>query len=281
MLRIAEELLLLIIDASSGTIQYAISEHQRDAVIAGAVLMDLALENRIDTDPEQLYLIDSTPVGDDLLDPTLLNIAEETKTRDTTYWVKRTAKQGDSIRDKAQLRLINVGILQADDNGQVFPTRVVERAHIYPSVNGETVKDVQSRVMSALFGEEIPDPRDSMIIGLAAASGVFESILSREELADVRERIDPISRLDLMSRTVQKSIRTIKPDARAVKTVQPPEKITEVPGLPIAGNAFQMAGDIVHFLTRCYKKYGPIFRIRAFGYRFIALVGPEANILLT
>ena len=103
MLRIAEELLLLIIDASSGTIQYAISEHQRDAVIAGAVLMDLALENRIDTDPEQLYLIDSTPVGDDLLDPTLLNIAEETKTRDTTYWVKRTAKQGNSIRDKACL----------------------------------------------------------------------------------------------------------------------------------------------------------------------------------
>ncbi len=163
----------------------------------------------------------------------------------------------------------------------MFPTRVVERAHIYPSVNGETVKDVQSRVMSALFGEEIPDPRDSMIIGLAAASGVFESILSREELADVRERIDLISRLDLMSRTVQKSIRTIKPDAPAVKTVQPPEKITEVPGLPIAGNAFQMAGDIVHFLTRCYKKYGPIFRIRAFGYRFIALVGPEANIPLT
>ena len=33
--------------------------------LAGGVLMDLALENRIDTDPEHLFLIDSTPVGDD------------------------------------------------------------------------------------------------------------------------------------------------------------------------------------------------------------------------
>ncbi len=37
--------------------------------------MDLALENRIDTDLEQLILVDSTPVGDDLLDPTLARIA--------------------------------------------------------------------------------------------------------------------------------------------------------------------------------------------------------------
>ena len=42
-----------------------------------------------------------------------------------------------------------------------------------------------------------------------------------------------------------------------------------------------MAGDVRGFLARNYRKHGPIFRIRAFGYRFIALVGPEANVFLT
>ena len=84
-----------------------------------------------------------------------------------------------------------------------------------------------------------------------------------------------------MGRTIQESIRAIEPKAPATDTIQLYEKIPEVPGLPIAGNAFRMAGDLVDFLRGNYRKYGPIFRIRAFGYRFIALVGPEANVLLT
>ena len=47
-----------------------------DRILAGAVLMDLAMEYRIDTDPERLVLLDDTPVGDSLLDPTLARIAQ-------------------------------------------------------------------------------------------------------------------------------------------------------------------------------------------------------------
>ena len=56
--------------------------------LAGAVLMDLALENRIDTDLKQLLLIDATPVGDDLIDPTLYRIAQERETHAAGYWVE-------------------------------------------------------------------------------------------------------------------------------------------------------------------------------------------------
>ena len=48
MLTVTEEILLLIIDAESGSIQHSLPPHQRDVVVAGAVLTDLALENRID-----------------------------------------------------------------------------------------------------------------------------------------------------------------------------------------------------------------------------------------
>ena len=280
MLRVTEELFLLIMDAESGGIRHSLPAHRRDAVIAGAVLMDLALENRVDTDPERLFLIDSKPVDDDLLDPTLRDIAGEPETHDTAHWIARTAKRGGAIRERALDRLIGHGILEAEANGLAFPSRSVARAHRYPTVDGETTEEVQSRVMKTLFSEEIPEPRDIIIIGLAAACGVFESILSREDLAEVRERIDAIARLDLMGRTIRESVRTIEPAAPTARTVRPHEAIPEVPGLPVAGNAFRMAGDVREFLARSYRKHGPIFRIRAFGHRFIALVGPEANVFL-
>ena len=49
--------------------------------LAGAVLMDLALEGRIDTDPDRLFVIDPTPLGDELLDPTLAHIVQSARDR--------------------------------------------------------------------------------------------------------------------------------------------------------------------------------------------------------
>ena len=67
MLRFVEEILLLLIHDDGRTAH--VPSWVLDYAIAGGVLMDLALENRIDTDPQRLILVDSTPVGDTILDP--------------------------------------------------------------------------------------------------------------------------------------------------------------------------------------------------------------------
>ena len=280
MLRVTEELLLLTLDAGRGCTWHSLPAHRRDAVIAGAVLMDLALESRIGTDDERLFLIDPRPVGDDLLDPTLLDIAGTAEPHDTAYWVARTAGRGSDIRKRAIDRLVKRGLLDAEAGGGVSASRAVARAHRRPTVDREAGPDVRSRVMATLLSEDLPSSRDAMIIGLAAACGVFESLLSRAELSDVRERIDTVSRLDPTGRTIRESIGTVGTAAAGAKTARPHEEIPEVPGLPIAGSALRMVGDVRGFLAENYRTYGPIFRIRAFGHRLIALVGPEANVFL-
>lgn len=119
MLRITEEILLLIIDTEKGDIRHALPAHSRDIVIAGAALMDLALENRIDTDSQQLVVTDPTPLDDDRLDPTLADIERETAVRDTGFRIKHTAGRSADIRGKALARLTASGILEADANGLV------------------------------------------------------------------------------------------------------------------------------------------------------------------
>ena len=82
-----------------------------DYAIAGSVLMDLAMENRIDTDLENLILIDATPLNDSLLDPTLVEI-EAGEKNNTRYWVEQAAQNAYAIREEALSRLVAQGILE-------------------------------------------------------------------------------------------------------------------------------------------------------------------------
>lgn len=119
MLRITEEILLLIIDTSRRHTARAAGAPAGHRYIAGAALMDLALENRIDTDSQQLVVTDPTPLDDDRLDPTLADIERETAVRDTGFRIKHTAGRSADIRGKALARLTASGILEADANGLV------------------------------------------------------------------------------------------------------------------------------------------------------------------
>src|SRR3546814_12744687 len=60
MLTFAEEILLLLLDDENGAF-VPVNESTRDCALAGAVLMDLAFANRIDTDPSQLVVSDPPP----------------------------------------------------------------------------------------------------------------------------------------------------------------------------------------------------------------------------
>ena len=203
-LRFAEEILLLLLDDKSGRFANVIESSLRCA-IAGAVLMDLALENRIDTDPKQLVLVDAAPVGDDLLDPTLADIARAPETRDARYWVNRIAGDADRIRETALRRLVERGILQREDDRFLW----VFRARRYPVIDGQAEREVKLRIMEVLFSDVIPAPRDVVIIGLADACGLFGVLLSRRELQRVAERIEQVRRLDLIGQAVIQTVTEI------------------------------------------------------------------------
>ena len=261
--------------------------------LAGAVLMDLALEGRIDTDLQHLFVVDATPLDDGLLDPALALIASGDQ-RDAAHWLERLAEpsMADGTRERSLDRLVERGILQRDPGGILSLARLVARARRYPAMDGEAGREVELRIMGALFNSDVPAPRDGMLISLVHACGFFEQLLSRAELADVRERIDLICRLDLIGRAVFEAIRqaslpqvnltlaaaglSAADRARAV-AAQP---LADKGGLPLAGNAFGMAGDIGEFLARQYRELGPVFRVRAFSHRYTVLAGPEANLLL-
>ena len=174
--------------------------------LGGGVLMDLALENRIDTDLDSLILVDDTPLGDSLLDSTLADIAAADDKRDARFWVERTAGRADEIREEALSRLVHSGILEVQEDRFLW----VFRSRRYPIVDGKAEREVKLRIMEVLFSDEIPDPRDVVIICLADACALFRQLLSKQELERASKRIEQVTRLDLIGQAMSQAIRDIQ-----------------------------------------------------------------------
>ena len=204
MLRFAEEIILLLTDDVDGSFVNVPSQSFKYA-LAGGVLMDLALENRIDTDLKNLVLIDGTPTGDSLLDPTLADIAAGEQ-GDARFWIERTATRADDIREEALARLVAHGILERRDDRILW----VFKSRRYPQIDGTAEREVKLRIMSVLFSDEIPNPRDVVIICLADACGIFKNLLSRRELDLAADRIAQVRKLDLIGQAMTGAIQDIQ-----------------------------------------------------------------------
>ena len=217
MLRFAEEIILLLLDDEDGRFA-PVPGWSLAYALAGGVLMDLALENRIDTDLEELVLVDATPVGDSLLDPTLAEIEAGEKTgmeagekRGARFWVVRTARRADVIREEALSRLVALGVLECRDDRFLW----VFRSRRYPTIDGKAEREVKLRIMGVLFSDEIPDPRDVVLICLADACGIFRGLLSKQELSKASARIEQVRKLDLIGQAMSQAIHDIAAAAAA------------------------------------------------------------------
>lgn len=205
MLRFSEEMLLLLLD-DKGREFADIPMLSFKYALAGAVLMDLAIEGRIDTDENRLFVTDPTPLGDELLDPTLARIVESPEEHDTRHWVEQVSAQAVDIRERSLARLVERGVLRREDDYflWMFQTRR------YPVINNQSIQEVKLRIMEVLFSNEIPDVRDIIIISLADVCDIFRTLLSRRELQGVTHRIEQVRKMDLIGREVSKAVRDIE-----------------------------------------------------------------------
>ena len=204
MLRFVEEITLLLLHDDDGKFA-RVPSWSLSYALAGGVLMDLAMENRIDTDLEHLILVDATPTGDSLLDPTLAGIAAGEK-HDARYWVEQTAERSDAIQAEVLSRLIALGILERQEDRFLW----VFRSRRYPMLDGQAEREVKLRIMGVLFSDDIPDPRDVVIICLADACGIFKEILSKRELEQAAPRIEQVRKLDLIGQAMTQAIQDIE-----------------------------------------------------------------------
>jgi hypothetical protein len=76
-------------------------------------------------------------------------------------------------------------------------------------VSGKEEREVKARLLGVLFDEEIPDPRDALLIGLCREANLFALILAPAELERVGPRIAQVAALEELNRSLAEAIRDI------------------------------------------------------------------------
>ena len=276
-MRLTEELMLILLDEQSGYIEL-VDSWDFSCVVAGSVIADLALDYRIDTDLEQLRIIDSTPTGDDTLDPTLAEIAAEKETFDTQYWIEKNASRADDVVTVMLDRLVEKGILDYEVGGFWELSKSVALTHSYTVDDGTSVLDAKTRILNVILNDEIPEPRDVLLISLLNSCNFLKLLMTHEEYEEKQERIEILSNMDLIGQSIASSVQitSLLPRPRATHGIKQFNKIrlSDIWREP----AFRR-GNVSQGMCLLFRKYGPVVKapIKMGGKSVIALIGPEVN----
>ncbi len=203
-LTMPEELLLLMLDDDTGRL-YDRAAPAGDYALVGAMLAELALEERIDTDPPRLRVKNPAPVGDDILDGVLARISAEAEPKDSRWWVETLVQDVEEFRDAYFARLVKRGILTSEEGRFLW----IFSERRYPVVSDKEEREVKARLMTVIFEDGPPEPRDSLLIGLTQAAGLFPLLLATEELEKAQPRIEAVSRQEALNQTVGDAVRDI------------------------------------------------------------------------
>ena len=174
-----------------------------------------------------LYLVDPSPTGDNLLDPTLKEIAESRETADTQYWIERNTHRSDEIVAAALDRLVERKIVDYDSGGFWGLSCSVSHSGTYPISDLQNRQEAKARVLTVILNDVIPDPRDAILVALMHTCGGFKLVLSQEDYEEKPDRIETIAKLDLVGWTVASAVRdsTAQPKTRRVLETKPIPKL--------------------------------------------------------
>ena len=275
LLSLPEELILMLLNQESGYF-HQVPGWDLNCAVIGAVLAELSLKSRIDTDMDSLFVLDETETGDPTLDPILGEIAIEPTQRNAQYWIERLAPRADSIIDLTLDRLVRLKVLEHHDGDFWTLSRNVEQTALYDdSQDGTRFQFVKTRISNAIFTNEIPDPRDVIIICLINTCDVFRFMFQLDDHAE--ERIESICKIDLIGRSIAAAV-SHNLAGPVLRRSSLNRQIPTVPLRKLLFNPHLRSGNVPALFADLAQEYGPVFEIRPpFTEPMIFLAGPEMN----
>jgi len=192
-----EEIVLLTLDDATGEV-VGRQGMAAGTALAGAVLMELSLLGRVDTDGETLLLPSGAPTGHAVLDDALRVLTMEGPA-DSRAALMLLARDDESRRAAVLAGLVSQGLLRQERGGflRLFATR-------YPKPAGReaSTAEVRTRLRRLVLGDELPEPRDALLLGLARSCGLLRLLFSAEELDGVQARLALLVKLEALNRSL-------------------------------------------------------------------------------
>ncbi len=199
MLSLAEEIYLLSLDDITGKLIVPSKDIVLNTVLIGAVLSELSFLNKIDSDLQDIYILNTEPTHNPILDSTLESLKKmETTKIPIARCLEILLDDAEHIENQVLDRLIENAIIKKVEGRILW----VLPARRYPKIDDDPIKDVERRLRELILTDQIPDPRETVLVSLVHTCNLFKEILSPRELKRSEERIKSIAKIDSAGRKV-------------------------------------------------------------------------------
>jgi len=201
-MRIAEEILLLLVDDRTG--RFLVDSTKLDNVLAGAVLVELATIERVGFAPaggrmkrRRMVVLDPTPPGDPMLDRALATIAAGRPAKPD----RLIAELRKGLRSKLLERLSEAGAVRRSTRRVLG---IVPRT-TWPAADSRHKQELRARLQDVLVAGASPDSRTAALVSLLAAVNAAHKVVDGDKKV-VRARAKDIAAGDWAGAAVKKAI---------------------------------------------------------------------------
>jgi hypothetical protein len=203
-LTLAEQTLLIALDDEKGrdTTQWG-----SDAGLAGALLLDLARLELLDTDASgEIIALDGPERGDELLRDAYATIRSSSKPRHAKGSVERLPRELKPLRQRIARGLVQRSILSEEHSktlGILNTTR-------FPTLDPEPERDLRERLDDVLLADREPTEDEALLLGLLEPLGLIDSIVPKDRRKDARRRAKAVAEQGLTGTAVRDAIRAVQ-----------------------------------------------------------------------
>ncbi len=266
LLSIPEKFLLMLLNEQTGYF-YQVPGWTLNCAVTGAVLAELSLQGRIDTDEKSLFVLDDRATGVPMLDLCLAEIVADAGQRDTRFWIERLAVHSERIIDTTLDHLTTQGVLTHHDGGFYTFTSGL--------LGDRDDLNIKARMDAAIFADAIPDPEVSLILCLLKACDVVRFIFDLTEVHE--ERVAWICQIEVIGRVIATGVEKALVHPVLLKTPLS-RKIPAVSLASLLANRHLLDGNLPALMARLADRYGPVFRLRSpFHGPLIFVAGRKVN----
>ncbi len=195
-IRLAEQVLLLLLNENSGKI-YPQPNQYLDYAIIGALLIELAEKECVRLYQGVVKTL-KKPTGEDpILQKIIYALPEAGTSEETAQCLNRLASEVGALPPLLLQSLLGKNILEQGTNQYLwFFKKMPEASYI----------DIKQRLTEILFHEQSPTESEALLIGIACACNLLSHLFTPEDLKSAEPRIRKLIRFEIINHVLSNAL---------------------------------------------------------------------------
>ena len=210
---LVDQLTLLALDDHKGTfvtdtISYGYS-------VGGAVILELALAEKLAIVDHRVKVIDKTATGNAILDEQFQIIKGKNKEKKLTSWIESIGNDSEKIKKATIQQLVDKGILEKREEKFLWVFNVKK----FPTSDPRPENALRSNLRQIVIDYHKADLRDIILLNLIKACNLEKEVFGKSNVRLFKQRMKEINAQNELAKEVSKSIAEVCEAVNAVLIV--------------------------------------------------------------